>query len=64
MTNTLTVNKKKNLNLCQEILREDVVTKRFPSKLIENLIVAFPAVTLGSFYYRTFEKAKALQQSN
>ena len=47
MTITLTLEKKgKILNLCQEILREDVVTIRFLSKLMENLVVAFPAVIL------------------
>ena len=67
MTITLTMEKKqKNLNLCQEILGEDVVTIRFLSKLIGDLVAAFPAVTLGPFYYRALEtdKTKALQQSN
>ena len=67
MTITLTLEKKeKILNLCQEILREDVVTIRFLSKLIGNLEAAFPTVTLGPYYYRALEmdKAKALQQSN
>ena len=51
MTITLTLKKKEEtLNLCQELLREDVVTIRFLSKLIGNLITAFPAVTLGPFY--------------
>ena len=46
MTITLTLEKKqKLLNICQEILREDVVTIRFLSKLIGNLVAAFPAVT-------------------
>ena len=67
MTITLTLEKKqKILNLCQEILREDVVTIRFLSKLIQSLVAAYPAVTLGPFHYRALEmdKAKALQQSN
>ena len=43
-----------------------MVTIRFLSKLIDNLVVAFPTVTLGPFYYRALEmdKAKALQKSN
>ena len=67
MTVTLTLEKKqKTLNLCQEILREDGVTIRFLSKLIGNLVAAFPAVTLGPFYFRALEtdKAKPLQQFN
>ena len=67
MTITLTLEKKeKILNLCHDILKEDVVTIRFLSKLIGNLVAAFPAVTLGPFYYRALEmdKAKALQLSN
>ena len=67
MTATLILEKKaKFLNLCQELLREDVVTIRSLSKLLRNLIVTFPAETLGPFYYRALEKdkAKALQQSN
>ena len=52
MTITLTLEKKeKILNLCNEILKEDVVTTRFLPKLIGNLVVAFPAVTLGPFHY-------------
>ena len=45
---------------------QDVVTIRFLSKLIGNLVAAFPAVTLGPFYYRALEtdKANALQQSS
>ena len=65
--NYLTLEKKqKILNLCQEILREDVVTIRFLSQLIGNLVAAFPAITFGLFYYRALEmdEAKALQQSN
>ena len=42
---------KKILNLRHEILKEDVVTTRFLSKHIGNLVLAFPEVTLGSFYY-------------
>ena len=64
---TLTLGKKeKILNFCHEILEEDVVTIRFPSKLIGNFVAAFPAVTLGPFYYRALEmdKAKALRLSN
>ena len=60
---TLTLEKKeKKLNFCQEIFSEDVVTIRFLSKLIGNLVAAFPAVTLGLFYYRALEtdKTKAL----
>ena len=67
MTITLNLEKKeKILNLCHEILKEDVVTIRFLSKLIGNLVAAFPAVTLGPFYYRALEmdKAKALRLSN
>ena len=67
MTITLTLEKKdKNLNLCQEILREDAVKIRFLSKLIGNLVADFLAVTLGPFYYSALEtsKAKALQESN
>ena len=67
MTITLTLEKKeKILNLCHDILKEDVVTIRFLSKLIGNLVAAFPAVTLGPFYYRALEmdKAKALRLSN
>ena len=54
------------LNICHEILKEDVVTIRFLSKLIRNLVAAFPAATLGPFYYRALEmdKAKALRLSN
>ena len=49
-----------------EILREDVATIRFLSKLIGNLVAAFPTFTLGPFYYRALEmgKTKARQQSN
>ena len=64
---TLTLEKKqKMLNLGQEILREDVVTIRFLSKILGNLVAVFPAVTLGPFCHRTLEtdKVKALQQSN
>ena len=60
---TLTLEKKeKKLSFCQEIFSEDVVTIRFLSKLIGNLVAAFPAVTLGLFHYRALEtdKAKAL----
>ena len=67
MTITVTLGKKeKILNLCHEILKEDVVTIRFLSKLIGNLVAAFPAVTLDPFYYRALEmdKAKALRLSN
>ena len=67
MTIILALEKKeKILNLCHEILKEDVVTIRFLSKLIGNLVAAFPAVTLGPFYYRALEmdKAKALRLSN
>ena len=57
---------KKILNLCHEILKEDVVTTRFLSKHIGNLVLAFPEVTLGSFYYWALEmdKAETLQLSN
>ena len=50
------------MNLYQEILGEDVVTIRFVSQLMWDLVAAFPAVTLGPFYYRALEtdKAKAL----
>ena len=67
MTVILTLEKKaKILNLCQELLKEDVVTIRFLSNLSGNLVATFPAKTLGPFYYRALEtdKAKALQQSN
>ena len=59
---SLTLEKKKKLNLCQEILREYVVKKRFLSKLTGDLVAVFPAVTLEPFYYRALEtdKAKAL----
>ena len=66
MTITLTLEKKeKTLKLSQDILREDVVTIWFLSKLLANLVAAFPAVKLGPFYHKAFEmdKAKALQQS-
>ena len=58
--------KEKILNLCREIIREDVVTIRFISKPTGNLVVTFPKLTLGPFYYRALEmdKAKAPQQSN
>ena len=58
--------KEKILNLCQEILREDVLIIRFLSERRGNLVAAFPAVTLGPFYYRALEtdKAKAMQQFN
>ena len=53
VTITLTQEKKeKFLNLCQEILREDVLIIRFLSEHRRNLVAAFPAVTLGPFYYR------------
>ena len=46
MTITLSLEKKqKILNLCLEILRKDVVTIRFVSKLLGNLIAAFLAIT-------------------
>ena len=64
---TLTLEKKEKVfNLCHEILKEDVVTVRFLSKLIGNLVAALPAVTLGPFYCRALEmnKAKVLQLSN
>ena len=67
MTITLTLEKKeKILNLCHDILKEDVVTIRFLSKLIGNLVAASPAETLRSFYHRASErhKAKALPLSN
>ena len=65
MTITLTLEKKEEI-LNQEFLWENVVTIRFLSKLLGNLVAAFPAVTLGPFYYTALEmnKAKALQQSN
>ena len=58
--------KKKILNLCQEIIQEDVLTISFSSKLIGNLVAAFPTITLGPFYYRALEmdKAKVIQRSN
>ena len=64
MTVILTLEKKqKILNLCHEVLKEGLVTIRFLSKLIGNLVGAFPAVILGPFYYRALEidRAKALQ---
>ena len=67
MTITLTLKKKEIiLNLCQEILRKNVVAIRFLSKPIGTLVAAFAAVTLGPFYYRALEmdKTKTLQQSN
>ena len=66
MTITLILQKKeKILNLCHEILKEDVVII-FLSKLIGNLVAAFPTVTLGPFYYRALEmeKVKTIQLSN
>ena len=58
--------KKKKLNPCQDILRENAVIKRFLSKLMGNLVPPFLAVKLGSFYYRALEadRAKALQETN
>ena len=67
MTITLNLEKKqKILNLCQEILRGEVVTIRFLSKLIGNFAAAHPALTLEPYYNRALEKnkAKALQQSS
>ena len=67
MTITLTLEKKeKILNLCHNIFKEDVVTVRFPSEFIGNLVAAFPAVALSLFYYRALEmdKAKALRLSH
>ena len=67
MTITWTLEKKeKILNLCQKILRGDVVTISFQSNFIRNLVAAFPAVTLGPFYYRALkmDTNKALQQSS
>ena len=49
----------KILNLCHEILKEDVVTIRILSKLKGYLVAAFPAVALGPFYYRALEMDKA-----
>ena len=46
MTTTLTLEKKE---IRQEIFRQDVVTIRFLSKLIGNLVAAFSAVILGPF---------------
>ena len=63
----LTLEKKeKFLNLCQEIFREEIVAIRFLSKLTGNIVAAFPAITLGPFYYKALEmdKVKRLQQSN
>ena len=60
MTITLTLEKKeKILNLCHEILKEDVVTIRILSKLKGYLVAAFPVVALGPFYYRALEMDKA-----
>ena len=58
--------KRKNFKPLPRNIREGVVTIRFLSKLIGNLVAAFPVVTLEPFYYRTLEmdKAKALQKSN
>ena len=36
--------------ISQEILRQDVVTIRFLSKNIGNLVAAFRAVILGTFF--------------
>ena len=59
MTIILALEKKeKILNLCHEILKEDVVIIIFLSKLIGNLVAAFPTVTLGPFYYRALEMDK------
>ena len=61
MTITLTQEKKeKILNLCYETHKEDVVTIRFLSKLIGQLVAAFPAVTSGPLYYRVLEMNKAM----
>ena len=62
---TITLTLEKNLNPCQEILRENSVA-RFLSKLIGNLVQAFLAVKLGPFYYIALEtdKATVLLQSN
>ena len=60
MTIILALEKKeKILNLCHEILKEDVVTIRILSKLKGYLVAAFPAVALGPFYYRALEMDKA-----
>ena len=61
MTFTLALKKKE-----KNVVTEDVVTIRFLSKLIGDLVAASPAVTLGTFYYRALEpdKTKALHQSN
>ena len=55
MRSTLALEKKlkKNKNLFQEILREDVVKLWFLSKPIGNILAVFPAVTPGPFYCRT-----------
>ena len=45
MTITMTLEKK------EKNLPEDVATIRFLSKLIENLVAAFSAVTLVTFYF-------------
>ena len=50
--------KEKILKFCEEILWEDVVTIRFLSKIIGNLVAVFPAVTLGPFYWRVLEMEK------
>ena len=61
MTISFTLKKKE-----KNVVTEDLVTIRFLSKLIRNLVAASPAVTLGPFYYRALEtdKTKALQQSH
>lgn len=67
MTITLILEKKKIINLCQDnIFREYVIRIRLLLKLIRNLGAAFPAVTIGQFYYRDLEtdKTKILQQFN
>ena len=58
--------KEKILNLCQDVFREYVIRIRWLLKLIRNLGVAFPAVTMGQFHYRALkkDKAKILQQFN
>ena len=60
ITITLTVEKKGViLRLCQAIIKEDVVTIRFLSKLVGNSVEAFPAVALGPYYYKALESYKA-----
>ena len=45
---------------CQEILREDVLTIRFLSKLTGNLVAAFPEADLGLLQHPRWSSWKPL----